>query len=394
MATRHTLRLAATVLLGALACVQNDGSRFNPIEAYTKVSIEQEREIGSQFDRQVEDHVRLIDDPVVLGFIYDVGESIVRRIEPQPFIYHFRVIVDPSLNAFAVPGGYIYLHSGTILEAGSLDELAGVLAHEIGHVKGRHYARMREKAAIPDLIAKIGGLAATLATGEPAAMIASEGLNVALQLRFSREFEAEADEIGSNFMARAGYHPEGMARFFERIVDSSQDIRVQVPPYLYSHPEVESRIATTLAGVNKITVTGEVPPELRREFRQAQARLALLVDSDRTTWFGHLPDPDRSKTDPLLADAEKLADKGDTERALAVLEEAERLEPYDPRVSFHRAELLEKSGRTREAISAYRRASGWPTSRWASVTRPPSTWSRRSTASLEKGPSSLEPNAR
>jgi len=228
------------VLLGALGCVQDDGSRFNPIDAYTKVSVDQEREIGWQFDGEIQAHIRLIDDPVVLGFVNDLGDSIVRRIEPQPFIYHFRVIVDPSLNAFAVPGGYIYLHTGTILEAGSLDELAGVVAHEIGHVKGRHYARMREKAAIPDLLAKVAGMAAAVATGEPGAMAASEGINVALQLKFSREFETEADDIGSNFMARAGYRPQAMARFFERIIDSSRDIRVQIPPYLYSHPGTAS----------------------------------------------------------------------------------------------------------------------------------------------------------
>jgi predicted Zn-dependent protease len=361
MAARRRLRLGLAFLLAAVACVQNDGSRFNPIDAYTDVSVEQEREIGAEFDRQLREHVlegqiRLIDDPVVLGFLTDLGQSIVRKIEPQPFIYHFRVIVDPALNAFAVPGGYIYLHSGTILQSGSLDELAGVVAHEIGHVKGRHYARMREKAAIPDLLAKIAGMAAVVATGEPGLLVASEGLNVALQLRFSREFETEADEIGSNFMARAGYHPEGMARFFERIIVASHDIRFQMPPYLYSHPDVEDRIASVLIGLDTITVTGTASPELRWAFREAQARLALLVQSDRTTWLDALPDPDRSKTDPLLDDAEKLAGEGDIPGGLALLEEAERIEPYDPRVPFLRAELLERSGRTRDALGAYRRA--------------------------------------
>ena len=356
MATRPRFRLGVAVLLGALGCVQDDGSRFNPIDAYSKVSVDREREIGWQFDGEIQAHIRLIDDPVVLGFVNDLGDSIVRRIEPQPFIYHFRVIVDPSLNAFAVPGGYIYLHTGTILEAGSLDELAGVVAHEIGHVKGRHYARMREKAAIPDLLAKVAGMAAAVATGEPGALAASEGLNVALQLKFSREFETEADDIGSNFMARAGYRPEAMARFFERIVNSSRDIRVQIPPYLYSHPDVENRISAVLAGLDTITVTGDAAPGLERAFRESQFRLAQLVASDRTTWLGFVPDPDRSKTDPLLADAERLARDDDVEGGLALLDEAKRLEPYDPRVPYLRAELLAQNGRTRGSIGAYRRA--------------------------------------
>jgi len=358
MATRRRLRLGAcaALCLAALACVQNDGSRLNPIDAYTQVSVEREREIGTQFDSEIRKHIRFIDDPVVLEFLTDLGLSIVRKIEPQPFVYHFRVIVEPSLNAFAVPGGYIYFHSGTILEAGTLDELAGVLAHEIGHVKGRHYARMREKAAIPDLIAKIAGLGAALATKEPGVLLASEGLNVALQLRFSREFEAEADDIGANFMARAGYNPAGMARFFERIVRESHDVRFEIPPYLYSHPEVENRIDSVLGGLDAITVTGEPNPSLHWAFRECLARLALLVDSGRTTWLGSVPDPNRAKTGPLLADASKLANAGDLAGGLALLQEAERLEPFDARVPYRRAELLEETGRTRDSIQAYRRA--------------------------------------
>lgn len=358
MAARRRLRLGAcaALCLAALACVQNDGSRFNPIDAYTQLSVDREREIGAQFDAEIQKHIRFIDDPVVLEFLTDLGLSIVRKIEPQPFVYHFRVIVEPSLNAFAVPGGYIYFHSGTVLQAGSLDELAGVLAHEIGHVKGRHYARMREKAAIPDLIAKVAGLGAALATKEPGVLLASEGLNVALQLRFSREFEAEADDIGANFMARAGYDPAGMARFFERIVQESHDTRFEIPPYLYSHPDVESRIASVSRRVETITVTGEPDPSLEWAFRECQARLALLVDSGRTTWLGSVPDPDRSKTDPILAEAEKLHAAGDLAGGVELLQGAERREPYDARVPFRRGELLEESGRTRDAIQAYRRA--------------------------------------
>jgi hypothetical protein len=215
---------------------------------------------------------------------------------------------------------------------------------------------MREKAAIPDLLAKVAGMAAAVASGEPGLLAASEGLNVALQLRFSREFETEADDIGSNFMARAGYHPEGLARFFERLLAESHDIRTEIPPYLYSHPDVEDRISTVMAGLETITVTGETSPHLYRAFRESQARLALLVDSNRTTWHGFVPDPDRSKTDPLLAEAKRSADAGEIDGALVLLEETERLEPYDPRVPYLRAELLERSGRTPEAIRAYRRA--------------------------------------
>lgn len=362
MAARTPRRLAhAACLLCAVslaACIQNDGSR-NPLKSLTNVSEAQERETGASADSQIQAQLPLIDDPMVLGFVNDLGQAMVRRIEPQPFIYRFRVVVDSQLNAFALPGGYIYFHSGTLLSASSLDELAGVMAHEIAHVKGRHYARMVEQARVPNLLTTIAGLAATIATGEVAPLLVSQGVNVALQLRFTREYEAEADELGGAFMARAGYDPLGMARFFERIVaaEKAAEIgRIQIPPYLYSHPDVGSRIDAVVQRAERITVTGTADPALEASFREAQLRLAILLQTGQTTLRRHLPPPDRAVTDPLLARATERVRSDDRAGALELLEEAERLEPTDPRVPFRRGELLEEARRTRDAIAAWRRA--------------------------------------
>ena len=121
------------------------------------------------------------------------------------------MVVDPTLNAFAGPAGYIYFHTGLILAAGSLDELAGVMAHEIAHAKRSHVARSIEKATIPDLLAKLLGVGVAVAADEPGALIAAEGVSQSLQLAYSRELEAEADEVGVAFLVRAGYDPMGMA---------------------------------------------------------------------------------------------------------------------------------------------------------------------------------------
>ena len=173
MATRTALLTLATLALACLAgCVQDDGTRFNPIKDMTSVSDDEERELGLQFDRELRKKVVVIEDPVVAGFINDLGQEIVRTIEPQPFIYRFRVIQDESLNAFAVPGGYVYFHSGTLLAAGSIDELAGVMGHEIAHVKAHHYARMQKKSQIPDLLVGLAGMAAAVAAEEPGILVA------------------------------------------------------------------------------------------------------------------------------------------------------------------------------------------------------------------------------
>jgi predicted Zn-dependent protease len=352
--TRLTPILAALVALGA--CVQDDGSRFNPIKAVVPSYDEDaEREMGMEFDRQLQQAVQVIHDPVVAGFMNDLGQEMVRQVEPQPFIYRFRVIEDSSLNAFAVPGGYIYFHSGTLLKVGSIDELAGVVGHEIAHVKGHHYIRMRQKAQLPDLLAGIAGIVVAVAANKPEVLLWSQGINVALQLRFSREFEAEADQLGGIFAARSGYEPAGIIGFFERILAEQRRDPNQIPPYLFTHPEVEDRIATVATEAETLRPARDPDPAIPEALREAQARLELLIDTKRTSLPSYAPPADREKTDPLLAEADRLAERGDADVALVQLARAEAVEPNDPRVPFRIGELLYQAERYPEAVAAYRR---------------------------------------
>ncbi len=355
MAARRRARLLLSALalaLGAAGCAGRLG--FDPL-AMAHVTEDEERSLGGQVDAAIQAQIPLIDDPVVLGFVNDLGQRIVATIEPQPFIYRFRVIPNWTLNAFALPGGYIYLHSATILQAGTIHELAGVVGHEIGHVKGHHYARGTEKTFWPSLLARTAGLAAAVATGEPGFAVAAEGANVALQLKYSREFENEADEVGAVFMARAGFEPGGMGRFFDRIVAAETPSAIQIPPYLYSHPDLEQRIDGVKRRGASLHVSGELDPELVASFREAQARLALLIAHQRTSLQGG-PPYDRARRDPALERADAAARAGRSEEAIALLAGAERAFATDPRLPFRRGELLEEAGRTREAIAAWRRA--------------------------------------
>jgi predicted Zn-dependent protease len=350
MAARRLLHL---ILVGLL--IGCGSTPRNPIQTVKEVDVDDERSVGAQVDAAIRAQVPLIDDPVVLGFVQALGQRIVATVEPQPFIYRFRVIRNPNLNAFAIPGGYIYLHSATVLQSASLDELAGVIGHEIAHVKARHYARGSEAAFWPSLLSRAAGLAAAVATGQSGFMAAAEGVNVALQLKYTREFEREADDLGSAFMARAGFDPEGMGRFFERILAADRPSTIEIPPYLYSHPDLEDRIEAVHERAASLTVTGASPVDLLDAFRFAQARLGLLVESGRTRWTSVEP-YDRAASDPLLARAEAAAAQGAPLDALALLEQAERAAPGDPRPPFQRAELLRERGSTREAVLAYQRA--------------------------------------
>lgn len=358
MAGRARRALAAAALgLATLAVAAGGCSRPERMNLPgTLASVDSDRETGFAFDRELQKRLPLVHDLEVLEFVDRLGQRLVDDLGDQPFDYRFRVLPDPSLNAFAVPGGYIYLHSGTILEAGSVEELAGVLAHELGHVKGRHSARMAKDAAIPSLLATLVGVAASAASGDATPMIAAQAANVAIQLQYSRQYEDEADRLAVDFLARSGMRSEGLVRFFERIqVEQRKLPPGQVPPYLYSHPAVENRI-DGVRERSRRTEPGSPPPaRLERDFRSAQQRLGWLVHHRRATMPAD-PHFDRTLAEPALAEAERLQAAGRPGDALAVLDRAETASPEDPRIAYRRAGLLEAAGRLDDAIAAYRRA--------------------------------------
>lgn len=347
--------IAAAALAGVAAgCIQDDGRRFDPVPGRTRMSSDSERELGWEFDQKAQQVLPLITDLEVLEFVNDLGNVMVERLGEQPFDYRFRVVQSPELNAFAVPGGYVYLHTGTLLAASDVEELAGVLAHELAHVKGHHQARLAQETALPNLLTSLAGIAASAATGSAGPMVAAQGLNVALQLQYTRQYEDEADRVGAIFLTRTGWKPDGMVRFFERILAEQKKMPAgTVPAYLYSHPQVETRIDVVRELGEKLAPVAK-PPDYEQRFRAMQYRLAHLVERGRAP--GGIEPYDRALAQPYLDAATAKRDAGDVEGALARLLDAERAEPNDPRVPVLRGDILAAAGRPAEAVAAYRRA--------------------------------------
>lgn len=355
MATRLRALIACALLCGAAGCIQDDGRRFDPVPGRTRMSIDSEREIGWDFDQKAQQFLPLVTDLEVLEFLDDLGNYMVEKVGDQPFDYRFRVIVNPELNAFAVPGGYIYFHTATLLNTGDVEELAGVLAHELAHVKGHHHARMAQDTALPNLLTSLAGIAAGAATGNAAPMIAAQGLNVALQLQFTRQYEDEADRVGANFLNRAGWTPDGMVRFFERILlEQRRRPQGNIPAYLFSHPQVETRIDVVRGLGDKLKPTSTPPARFEERFREMQARLAVIVARGRAP--GSVEPYDRAVAQPLLDAAAERRASGDLEGALDQLLVAEEHAPKDPRVPVLRGEILQEAGRPADAAAAFRRA--------------------------------------
>ena len=240
------------------------------------ISVKKEQDLAKDFEREVSREYRFLRDPVLNEYVTNIGEKILRPLGPQPFEYSFQVVDDDDVNAFAGPAGQIYLHSGTIARARNVSELAGVIAHEIGHVAKRHLAANYEKqraASIGQQIAVIGaGVLGGSAAAGAANLATGFGLAAVLNT-FSREAEEEADAFAVDALPKAGYDPNGLPTFFETLMAEGGP---RVPAFLSSHPAPAARLAATRA----LIAAASLPPGLVTDdggrFEIIQQRVALL----------------------------------------------------------------------------------------------------------------------
>jgi predicted Zn-dependent protease len=205
------------------------------------------------------------------------GTSVLRVAGPQPFDFRFYVVEDDEINAFAIPAGFIYVNTGTILKARNVSELAGVVAHEVGHAVLRHVAQNYNKQRTASLLHQLGVIGAGIFGGRAAAEIANLGGGLAAVTvlnTFGREAEREADAFAVRVLPAAGYDPVGLLTFFETLREEGG---AHPPAFLSSHPATEERIETTrgaLAG-------HPLPANLRRDdagqFEIIQRRIRLLT---------------------------------------------------------------------------------------------------------------------
>src|SRR5271169_4882384 len=178
-------------------------------------SLEKEIRMGKQYAMQVEQSVKLVQDPVVNEYVNRIGQNLVRNSDAKvPFT--IKVIDSDDINAMALPGGFFYVNSGLILAADNEAELAGVMAHEIAHVAARHATREMTRANYVSLASIPLIFVGSWGIYEAANMALSLALPLTF-LKFSRGFEAEADYLGLEYMYKAGYDPQAFISFFEKI---------------------------------------------------------------------------------------------------------------------------------------------------------------------------------
>jgi len=230
---------------------------------------------GKQYSMEIEKSSHLVTDPVVVEYINRVGQNIVKNSDAKvPFT--IKVLDTDEINAMALPGGFFYVNSGLILACDSEDELAGVMAHEISHVAAHHAAREMTKMNYMQL-GQIPLIIFTQGTWTGYGIYEAAQLAVPLTfLQFSREYEAEADYLGIQYMYKAGYDPQGMVSIFEKLSALEKHKPGALSKAFSDHPATPDRIA---AVENEIATI--LPPESQymvtsSEFDQVKARLARI----------------------------------------------------------------------------------------------------------------------
>jgi len=203
-------------------------------------SIAEERKVGDEVVKEVRHGLPLITDWEINDLVTSTGRKLVAVLGTQPFDYEFFVVSEDSINAFAVPGGKIFVHAGLISRAESEDELAGVMAHEIGHAYAHHAVRQEEKGAAANYGALLGIFLSAL---NPVLGQAAIAAAMSQQLKYQRDFEREADFLGIGFAKKAGYEPGAMFTLLSKIYDEQKINPTNMPPYFQSHPLTGERMA-------------------------------------------------------------------------------------------------------------------------------------------------------
>jgi len=236
-------------------------------------SIESDIKMGKQYAQMVDSSSKLITDPVITEYINRLGQNLVRNSDAQvPFT--FKIIDSDVINAFSLPGGFVYVNSGIILAADEEAEVAGVMAHEIAHVCARHATRQLTRAqyanfATIPLIFVGGGI------GYAAYEAAGLGLPVAF-MSFQRGFEAEADYLGLQYDYKSGYDPQAYISFFEKIQAQEKKKPGFIDKTFASHPQTPDRIAESQKEIATILPARPEYLVSTSEFDDVKARLAAL----------------------------------------------------------------------------------------------------------------------
>ncbi|MBI3995224.1 MAG: M48 family metalloprotease [Nitrospirae bacterium] len=239
--TKKTVSLLSAVVFLLTACATSSPrpTPSAPASESERRPPDRGKELGKEFLVEARKQYRFVKDQTVVEAVRTVGRRLVTAAGGNPDAFHFFVVNEIQPNAFAIPGGYIFIFDGLLAKLRSEEELAGVLAHEIGHVTHNHFFKEDPKITAMSL-ATIAAI--LLSRGSGAAASIAMATTISAQLQFSRENEEEADASAVQYLQRAGYDPAGLLNFFKTLLTYENINRVEIPAYLSTHPALEDRV--------------------------------------------------------------------------------------------------------------------------------------------------------
>ena len=251
--------------------------------ACAPLTVQEEKQMGREVQRQVRQQSQFVRDPVAVNYVRDLGAKLVNASAPSPFEFRFYMVEDESLNAFAVPGGAIYIHTGLVLAVGDASELAGVVAHEIGHVTDRHVAQMARRGRNTGIVQQIGTILFAILTGSQigaqAGSIVTGMAAQAYMATYTQDAERDADKLAIDSLIRAGFDPNGMISMFETLKRESAG-RASGPQFLSSHPATDERIQRARAMIGEREPLRDVRRDDGGKLQIIQERLKLIIGTD------------------------------------------------------------------------------------------------------------------
>jgi len=329
------------------------------------ITLSEEKEMSRKTLEAVRKHMSLVEDGEVLTYVRNVGNRVAKQIGTTPYEFQFFVIDSPVVNAFAVPGGYVFIYRGLIEMMSSEGELASILGHELAHIQARHIQRQIDEAKVLS-VASIAGMLAGILLGVgggsgggagPALMAGSAAAGQSAALKYSREHEMEADQLGFRFMSDAGYDPAEMPSIMHKMDQQKWTGSSSVPSYLATHPALGERVLYLDDMAKKKKLSSPKPVQAASgDFQVMQA--ALIAD---------YTDPAKAleRFQAGVKNGDKVAVFGlgrfylreDRSAEAAVqLQEAARLMPASPYVLSTLGTAYHRSGKLQEAQRAFQSA--------------------------------------
>jgi len=298
------------------------------------MTIEEEKNMGRKVFLEIEKSSEIIKDIPLQKFVDRIGRSLLTQAGSTPFDFNFYIVKAQDPNAFAIPGGYIFLTTGLLVLADSEQEIAGVVGHEIAHATERHVSELVDQSKRLNLATLAAVLAGALLGGgkgaEAVATTAAAGA-AALTLKYTREHETEADQVGFHTLVKAGYDPQGLLTFLNKMYKSSLAVAPKIPPYLSTHPAIENRI-TLLDSLIQIEKAPEGPPRRVGDYRWIQTR-AFVAEKEPDVAVSHFES--MTKTNPrdgvgYVGLGLAYRKMGRLDRSIEALERANTLSPQEP----------------------------------------------------------------